>query len=238
MTSNIITRLTAPFREFGFAGVLYGLDRVLQAMSPRLRLHVYELMVQPVGEAPLLPERFARNFQYRQIVRGDPEVASMPARADIKNSRFDQGAICLGAFRKERLIGYIWFSFDAYEEDEVRCTFVLTPKGRVVFDFDLYVFPDHRNGTAFAGIWQGANAFLRARGVQFSCSRLGRFNLASRRAHSRLGGTRLGRALFLQAWNFELMVATTYPYIGASWSARQRIRIPMHALAHPAATGR
>ena len=64
----------------------------------------------------------------REIPRGSPEIAQMPARPDIKESRFRQNAICLGAFQEDRFIGYIWFCFHAYEEDEVRCTFALAAR--------------------------------------------------------------------------------------------------------------
>jgi len=218
----------SPFKEFGFfAGLLYSADRVLQRLSPNLRLYVYELLAQPIPEAPLLPPRLSKGLEMREIRDGDAEVAHMPARPDIKELRFKQNAICLGAFRKGQLIGYIWFCFHAYEEDEVGCTFVLPEGNQAVFDFDLYVFPEYRMGLGFAGIWNGANEFLRRRGVQVSYSRLTRFNLASRRAHQQLGARRVGRMLVLQAWHVELMVATVPPYVHLSLRAGNRVRVKL-----------
>lgn len=224
----MLTKLSSPLKEFGFfAGLVYAVDRLLQRLSPRLRLYFYELLVQPIPEAPLLPTNLSRTLQIRQIRHGDPEIAVMPARPDIKESRFEQNAICLGVFQKNAFIGHIWFCFDSYEEDEVRCTFVLPEGNQAVFDFDLYLFPEHRMGLGFAGIWNGANEFLRSRGVKFSFSRLTRFNLASRRAHQRLGAQRAGRMFVLQAWQVELMIGTVAPYVHLSVGKRDRVRVKL-----------
>ena len=224
----MLAKLRSPFQEFGFfAGLLYAVDRLLQQLSPNLRLYFYELVVQPIPEEPLLPENLSKALEIREIRSSDPEIALMPARPDIKESRFRQNAICLGAFRKNAFIGHIWFCFHAYEEDEVRCTFVLPEGNQAVFDFDLYLFPEHRMGLGFGGIWDGANKFLRSRGVKFSFSRLTRFNLASRRAHMRLGAQRVGRLFVLRAWRIELMVATVSPYVHLSLGERDRARVKL-----------
>jgi len=224
----MLSKLTSPFREFGwFAGSLYAMDRAFSLVSRRLRLYFYELMVQPILNKPLLPARLTRQLEFREIRRGDPGIDRMPVRPEVMHSRFRQGALCLGAFKGEELIGYIWFCFRTYEEDEVRCTFVLTPEEEAVFDFDLYLFPEHRMGLGFAAIWTGANEFLRNRGIKFTFSRLTRFNVASRRAHRHLGWKPVGRAIFLQAWAFELMVATISPYLRLSLRRSKRVRVTL-----------
>jgi hypothetical protein len=226
---SVLARLASPFREFGwFAGLLYALQRVLPRVSPHLGLRFFEFMVLPITDQPLLAPHRAANLEFREIRRGDPEVALMPARPEIKESRFDQGAVCVGAFRKGQLIGYIWFCFHTYEEDEARCTYVL-PGREAAFDFDLYLFPEHRMGLAFAGLWHGGSAFLRNRGVRWSFSRLTVFNTASRRAHDRLGQKALGRAVFLRAWRSELMLASVAPYVHLSLGPSDRVRLALRA---------
>ena len=233
----MLARLMSPFQEFGcVAGFVYAFDRMLQRLSPNLRLYFYELLVQPIPETPLLPIGLSRTFEIREILPGDPEIARMPARSEIKESRFRQNAICLGAFQKDQFIGHIWFCFRAYDEDEVRCTFVLPEGDHAVFDFDLYLFPEHRMGLGFVGIWNGANEFLRSRGVKFSFSRLTRFNLASRRAHSRLGARRAGRVLVLRTWTVELLVATVSPYVHLSLADRVRLKLRPDVLLPGSAT--
>ena len=234
----MLQKFIGPFREFGlFTGLLYGIDRFLQGLSANLRLYAYEIMVQPITDRPLLPARLAKRLEIREIKEGDPEVLLMPARPDIKESRFRQNAICLGAFQNEQFIGYMWFCFREYEEDEVRCTFVLNPEAEAVFDFDLYIFPEHRLGLGFVGIWNGANQFLSARGIKYTYSRLTQFNVASRRAHDHLGWKRVGRTVFFQAWCVEVMAATVFPYVHVSLTRGNRVRLKLHpdALLRPAA---
>ena len=223
-------RLTDPFHQFGpISGVLYIVDRALQRMHPRCRLHSYELMAQPISDRPLLSAALEKSYEFREICRGQAEVEVMPALQAIKESRFDQGARCLGAYKNGELIGYIWFAFSRYEEDEVRCTYELPHFGRSAFDFDLYILPKHRMGPGFAAIWHGANSFLKRQGVVLSYSRMTRFNLASRRAHERLGAKRVARAVFLQLGPVECMVSTCLPFFHASISPSNRVKLWLKA---------
>ena len=224
----MLQKIRGVFRQFGFAvGLLYGLDRFLQRLSSNLRLYAYEFMVQPIHTKPLVPARFTRNFEIREIKHDDPEVDLMPVRPDIKRSRFDQNAVCLGAFQNGQFIAYMWFCFRAYDEDEVRCTYLLMPESQAVFDFDLYIFPQHRLSLAFIGIWNGANQYLSERGIKYTFSRLTRFNVGSRRAHEHLGWKRVGRAIFLQAWSLEVMMATIFPYLLLSLGKANRVRLKL-----------
>jgi len=206
---------------------LYVLDRVLRGISPRLGIYVYEFMVQPIPDKPLLPGNLLRGLLFREIRQGDPEIALMPARPEIKDSRFAQGAICLGTFSKDKLIGYIWLCFGSYEEDEVRCTYRMVNRDESVFDFDLFVFPEYRMGVGFTAVWHGANEYLRKRGIRYSFSRLTRFNLASRRSHRHLGWKRVASAIFLKIFGAELMVATIFPYLSFSFGPRHRVHLQL-----------
>lgn len=224
----MLEKLTSPFREFGpFAGTLYLIDQALSRLSSQLRLFYYELMIQPIPADRLLPARITKSLEFRRIDREDSVLAQLHIPPEIVEFRFDQGAICIGAYKQEELIGYIWFSFDTYLEDEVRCTFDLHPPDASVFDFDLYLFPKHRLGFGFVSLWDGANEFLRNRGVRYTYSRLSRFNIPSRRAHAHLGWKCVGRCVFLKAWNVELMFATLFPFFHIAISADNRVRIAM-----------
>lgn len=223
----MLRRIVGPFKDFGLAvGMLYAADRVLRSLSPRLGLRVYELMAQPVRAVPLLPPGRSQHLSFAEILCGDPAIDRMPARADVKALRFEQGARCLGVYRKGEWIGYIWFCFRRYDEDEVRCTYELAAPEQAVFDFDLYVLPQHRMGTAFASIWHAANEYLRERGIKATYSRMTRFNLASRNAHARLGSRCVGRLMFLQAWALEALLASVPPYMALTWSRAVRLKLP------------
>lgn len=228
LVKPIWRKIFGPFREFGpVAGLLYGIDRVLSNLSPRLHLHVYDLMVQPIVDKPLLPGRFNKQLEIREIKAGDPEIAVMPVRPEVMQARLAQNAICLGAFSKGTFIGYMWFCNKTYDEDEVRCTYLLGPVQESVFDFDFYLFPEYRMGLGFAGLWNGANQLLRSRGIRYTFSRLTRFNVASRRAHQHLGWKVVGRAVFLQAWELEVMLATISPYFHVSIAKDSRVRLTL-----------
>jgi len=228
MPTDLLRRVASPFKDFGFgAGTLYVIDRLLRRLSPRLGLYVYEFMVQPIGGKPLLPPGLSRNLTFAEIGRGHPDLALMPAREDIKVLRFEQGARCIGTYRKGQLLGYSWYCTDRYEEDEVRCTYELADRAASIFDFDLFVMPQHRLGVGFVGVWHGVNETLAPRGVRYTFSRLTRFNLASRRAHAHLGWKRVGVGVFLQAWRLECMVASLAPYVAVTWGPRQRVALTL-----------
>lgn len=59
-----------------------------------------------------------------------------------------------------------------------------------------------------------------------------RFNLPSRRAHARLGAKCAARAVFVQAWRLEMMLASTFPYVALTWGASRRpcVRLAPDAL--------
>ena len=224
----MLQKLAAIFKEFGFfAGLLYLSDRFLAGISPSLRLYFYDIMVQPIHKEPLIPERLSRSLEIREIKRGDPEVDLMPARPDIKEARFEQAAVCLGAFQKGKFIGYMWFCPHVYIEDEVRCIFLVSPAGEAVFDFDFYLFPEYRMGRGFIGMWNGANQYLNERGIKYTFSRVTRTNIASRRAHSHLGWKCVGRTLFLQAGQLQFMAATIFPFLHLSFGKSGRVQLKL-----------
>jgi hypothetical protein len=184
-------------------------------------------MVQPILDSNLLSDRLSRQIEIREIKRWDPEIALMPVSEEIIESRFNQNTVCLGAYQKDKFIGYIWFSFGKYLEDEVRCTYVLIPERASVFDFDLYIFPEYRQGLGFIGIWNGANKYLSNHGINYTYSRLTSFNLASKRAHQHLGWKRIARAVILKVWVMELFFINIYPYFHVSLGETGRTRLKL-----------
>lgn len=214
MSSSFAARLAAPFREFGaLDGALYLLDRLLSAATRSMRLQAYDLVVQPIPTEDLRDASAAKGLEVRVIASDAPELQGLPVRPEVLASRLRQECICLGAFRRGVLIGYMWVSPDRYEEDEVRCRYDVYPKGQAVFDFDFFLYPEHRMGRGFVGLWHGANRYLRERGVRYTFSRLTRFNVASRRAHARFGCRRIGSAVFLTSRRLQFMLGTVAPFV-------------------------
>lgn len=225
--NNFYQRLISPFQQFGLmAGTAYALNRLVGRVSSRCRIHIHDWVVQPIAAESLLPDRFARSFETREITRGDPVIDSMPIRPEILESRLRQNTKCLGTYNKKgKMIGYIWVSFDSYEEDQARCTFFLLPSEKSVFDFDLRIYPEYQMGIGFAALWSGVNKYLYQRGVRYSFSRVDRFNQASAKAHSHLGCKRIGGALVLQFLGAELMLMSQAPWAHFSYGESARAQI-------------
>jgi len=223
----MVFRLAAPFESLGFlGGTLYAIDRVLNRLSRHARLRHFDLMVQPVPDGPLLPERLSRRYTMRELHEGDPDLEFAPRPPEVLTRRFSQGATCLGLFRKTAFVGYAWIQRGTYPEDEARCDWVLNDAASV-FDFDVYIAPEHRGGVAFAALWNETNRHLRERGVRESFSRVDRANTGSRRAHARLGARPVGSAVFLQLGQVEVMFASLSPffYISVSPGRRHALRL-------------
>ena len=198
-------RLAGSFRQLGLrAGLLYIMQYLLRPLNPVVALFVYELVEQPVAAAAGLPARHQALVRWSEVGPDSPEVAQMPPAHAVKQMRFAQGARCIAVYRKSDFIGYVWFCFRQYEEDEVRCVYLLDRPTNSAFDFDFYIFPEFRLGRAFGTMWDAGNEFLRANGVTNTYSRISRFNLASRQAHARLGARVVGRALFFRVGPIEL----------------------------------
>ena len=222
----MLAKFAGAIKEFGLAaGMLYVADRALRMLSPRLGLFVYELMAQPIPDKPLLSANLARKMSFAEIGPGHPALAVMPVPAAVIRARFDQKAVCLGTWRGDVLLGYIWLCFGRYIEDEVRCDYLIAEAPGSVFDFDLYILPEHRMGLAFAALWHGTNEYLRTRGVVRSFSRVTRFNNASRRSHARFKWQRVGRVLVFVAWRLEVMLTDIAPYVAVSTSLSDRMQL-------------
>lgn len=221
-----IKKLSSALSKFGvWTGLLYIIDQCLVRINSRFRVYPYDLMVQSVHDDNILPSNLSNKIVVREIEKNDPILNEIPPPTDVVANRYDQGAVCLGAFRKAELVGYLWICFDSYEEDEIRCTFVPLPAGKSVFDFDFYIFPEHRFSIAFAALWDGTNDYLRQRGIRYTTSRVSRFNLQSISAHSHFDCWRVGRTLAFTGKQFQCLFATVPPYIDVSFSEASRPKI-------------
>lgn len=199
-----------------FDGLLYGLSQTLSRLGADIEIHRHELMAQPVSSAPLLRPNRGRTLSVREISPGDPAIGTMPLTKEVVEFRFAQNCVCLGAFKGDALVAYLWLCFGAYEEDVVRCRFVPSPASNTVWDFDVYVFPRYRVGLAFARLWDETQSYLRAHGISWTYSRISPFNQQSLNAHRRLAAQCVGRALFLRRGGAQIMVATIHPYLHVS----------------------
>jgi hypothetical protein len=216
-------------RDLGWRnGCLYACARVVSCVSgDRVRIHKYYLVAQPVAATPWLAPHRGGGVQVRPIAEGDPVVERFPRPAWAAPYRFRQGAMCLGAFRGDAMVGFLWLTLGPYLEDEVRCRFVPLPEGTASWDFDVYVEPEQRHGIVFLRLWDEANRFLAARGVHWSLSRISAFNRGSMHSHARMGAKPIGAVIFLSLGRWQIAASSVAPRFHISTRADD---LPTYAL--------
>jgi hypothetical protein len=188
-----------------------------------LPLYKYEFVAQPIAAAPLARGR-GKAIDVRLVtdIRGVP--TEYPRPAHVVADRFAQGALTLQAWRGDDLAGFLWLLHEGYREDEVRASYRLASPSSV-WDFDVYVAPEFRMGPTYLRLWDEANALLRERDVDWTCSRISSFNVASRNAHARLGTVRMAGAVFVCCGSWQLSFVTQAPYLHLSRGARDAPRL-------------
>ncbi|OYV01456.1 MAG: N-acetyltransferase [Burkholderiales bacterium PBB5] len=223
-----LQRLRAHFDSLGaLDGSLYLLDQLLQrASAGRLRVLRYHVVAQPLtGSAAAM-----RPDGKTVIVPADsqhPLVGSFPRPPAVIAQRFANGAQCLLATVAGQFAGYLWWQTGHYDEDEVRCQFVLAQPARSVWDFDVYVEPRYRLGRTMARLWQAAEQHLQQQGVAWSCSRISTYNAASLNAHARLGARTVASALFIVVGPLQLSLFNQRPgvHLALGRSSRPVLRV-------------
>jgi len=198
---------------------LYALARLLSLLSRgKLRLQKYYIMAQPIGRGATPSLRADPRTVIDWAERGSPLCQAFPRPSAVIERRYRHGARCLAASVKGRFAGFIWVQRERYEEDEVRCTYVLRDAQQAVWDFDVYVAPEFRWGRTMARLWEAADDRLAAEGVRWSLSRISAFKPESLAAHRRLGAVEIDRLVFFRAGRSQ-----------SSWRRFGRIYRPLRA---------
>ena len=205
----------------------WSFNRLFDGLRVPCRIYRYLFVAQPVATTPFLPPRLGQSIHIRMLHATDDALADLPIDAAVLRYRFDQNAVCFGAFQDKAIVGCLWLCLATYKEDEVRCCYRLNPEKTTAWDFDVYVAPAARGGFAFLKLWDSANAYLHAQGVTWSLSRISAFNPDSLRAHQKLGARRFASAVFVQLGRLQLMVSPVRPCVHVSVSSS---RIPTLAL--------
>jgi hypothetical protein len=205
----------------------YVAQRILSRLGfGHARIERFILVAQPVPDKPRLPATRAKDVSIVELHVGHPLLANMPRPPEIIADRFRQGSHCLAAVRDGRMLGYLWLILDGYDEDMARLRFQL-PSPACAWDFDVFVFPEHRLGFTFLKLWDGTDAWLRERGVRYSLSRISAFNAGSRSSHGGLGARPVGLVTVLVAGGMELMWSGCPPRLRLSGPrTRPVLRLP------------
>ena len=199
---DALHRLRRPSADLSLGdALLYRIARVAQRLSARrIRIVKYHLTAQPVAPTPLLSAPRSGTLRVERIDANHPLYAILLAQSPrppaVIRARLAHGAVCFAALKADTLLGFLWLKHEAYEEDEVHCLFLPRPAAQAAWDFDVWVHPAHRASRVFLRLWDTAFAYLRARGVQWTMSRVNAYNPDSLNAHGRLGAVTLGTATF------------------------------------------
>lgn len=219
------------FKELGWRdGLWYAATRALEGLSRgRVRIVKYYLVAQPIGQPGSKPMRADAATALVDVAEGDALEASFPRPASVLALRRRAGAQCTAALVRDVFAGFIWIQRGRYEEDELRCTYVLEDPVRSVWDYDVYVEPKYRVGRTMARLWSHVDAELAATGVRWSFSRISAFNPASLASHARLGIVRCGSAVFLCAGPVQLSWLPQRPFLHLSFSGARAPRVHLRA---------
>lgn len=187
---------------------LYVAHRVLQKLSGgRAGLYVYLFCAQPTKGSESVPMRDDANTRIVSVSAGDALIKLFPRPEQVIAARFAAASRCYAVLVKEQFAGHIWLSSGHYQEDEVRCRYLL-PDSSVVWDYDVFVVPAFRATRAMARLWKGVSSSVSLQGVSWSYSRISLFNAPSIRSHEQLGARQLCAAGFVVIGKFQLTLFT------------------------------
>lgn len=180
----------------------YVLARAAQA-SGVAAFHRYAIVSQPRAQLPDMPAGY-RVEALDAAALGALAAAGqrIDAPAEVQALRFAAGLTCLGAFnRKDQLTGVIWLGTGRYDEDEVQVRFLLPE--HCCWDTGLWIAPKFRLGRAFAALWAGTGAWMAARGLTHSLSRVSDYNLPAILSHKRMGARTLAHHTFIRVGGWQ-----------------------------------
>ena len=202
---------------------LYRVHRAMQKLSGgRAALHVYLFCAQPTAQPGLSKLRDDSQTVIVPVEPGSEWTATFPRPAAVIAQRFVQGARCFAVLVKNSFAGHIWLVHEAYEEDEVRCRYLLPPTPASVWDFDVFIAPDFRAGRTMARLWKASSARLHEEGVVWTFSRISLFNAASIQSHERLGASHVATGAFAVVGSLQLALFSGTPYVHLSWRRGDR----------------
>jgi hypothetical protein len=215
-STQSFVRLQAVIRQLGAINAcLYLLNRLTSMLGSGLSFNKYYFAAQFINGQPLLPAGKGNQFRVAEVSSQILEI-QLPSRPPhVIADRFEQGAVCLAAYKEDDFAGCLWYCKKQYKEDEVRCVFRFGSEA--VWDFDVYVEPKYRLSPAFMKLWDETSRRLVDEGCCWSLSRISAFNPMSLSSHKRMGAKIIGWALFVEIGNIQITIASLKPFLHLSF---------------------
>ncbi len=206
--------LRADIRRMGVVGwMLYAADRLLdRATRGHARLWAFRFYAQPVPTRPMLSPSASKKLRVGRLAPDEIDPLRFERPAGAIEERFAAGSTCIAALDAQELAGFMWLHFGTLQERLVACDFEPIPTGQTCWDYDFEVLPRFRLGRTFARLWDEAYKLLRDRGVAASVSWIAFPNLASQRAHARMGAQRVGWLIVLDVYGYKFSAQSNRPF--------------------------
>ena len=204
--------------QMGFIDSLFYLaNRILGFISSSCSLSKYYFVSQGLSKQPLVPNGKGKQLRVVELSSEWTESHPCPRPTSVIADRYEQGTVCLTAYKADEFAGCLWYAKSHYKEDEVRCLYEL-PAKQVVWDFDVYVVPKFRLSPVFLKLWDTASARLVQEGVEWSFSRISAFNPMSLSSHKRMGANIVGWAIFVRMGTIQFAFSSLKPFLHVSFS--------------------
>lgn len=182
------------------------LTRLLRAARKRGGLNLCRVMVRPIGAA--CRERiWDTSIDYRPL----GEAQLLPFCCELMEldraqcrAAFARGDLCVGAFHRSLLVGYLWLAFSPTPHTQgVWVDFA----DELRYSYKLFVHPDYRGRRVAHGMWALADAPKLSRGRFYDISFIDCDNTPSLKANLRVGAEAVALAGFMRClgsvWTFQ-----------------------------------
>ena len=199
MISGRLSNARNTIRSLGAVDAfVFALHRVVNLLSLRsLSIQRFYLFAQPLVKVPQLSKRRGGAITVSLCTDADRLVNELPRPRQELEARLQAGSTCYIAEVDDVIAGCMWLHRGRYFEEELGVVVRCEPLDACVWDYDVFVLPEHRGGFVFPKLWSEVAQRLMAEGVTHSVSLAYAHNDASIRSHCRMGSFAIGSGLLL-----------------------------------------
>jgi len=192
--------------------ILFKITYKILSRIPGCGLYYVNICEQPIRSSISSKLQPQQKFRF-EVVADTAAVENICKRPEwVMRHRQVQNSVCIQAWCQDEVVAWFWYCADEYTDDFMRCRYVLSPKGKCVWDYDVYIKPEYRISRLFAYLWDFAFHHLQQQGITSSFSTIAVLNIASKTAHSRLDTKVVGSIIILEVARVQLMLLSKFPF--------------------------